>query len=393
MQNAFNECNRSTYLHRLHSVLPELEAWVRWCYCCAGELRFGPHQIKSSAGVQQGDPLGPLLFSLVLLDLLDQVGQIEGLRLSVWYLDDDTFVGPRSSMVSLIDRFQQLGPTLDLHLNLSKCENFWPSGDQSFPEFPPEKCVIYPSLILGSEEFTEAYVLNKADKVLAMQDHLDDLQDPQVELHLLRSCLGLCKVIFLLRTLPPGSAPEAFKRFDAGLRRSLERITNSSLDDPAWQQASLPISMVGLGLREASAAALPAFVGSRNSTLELALHLLGADPVDPGDSDYLPSGEESQAREQLCLILPDLHSASQRSIQRALDSLSFTSLKASLCLRDQARLNTIASPSAGAWLRALPNPLLGLAMPQQEFCMAIRLWLGTKLFPSPPSPSAAPAGK
>ena len=127
---------------------------------------------------------------------------------------------------------------------------------------------------------------------------------------------------------------------------------------------------------------------------ELALHLLGADPDDPVVSDYIPSSEESQAREQLRLILPDLlHPASQCSIQRALDSLSFTSLKASLCLRDQARLNTIASPHAGAWLQALPNPLLGLAMPQQEFCGAIRLWLGVKLFPSPPSPSAAPAGK
>ena len=155
-----------------------------------------------------------------------------------------------------------------------------------------------------------------------------------------------CSALSLL-DLPP----EAFKRFDAGLRRSLERITNSSLDDLAWQQASLHINMGGLGLRQASASALPAFVGSRSSTRELALHLLGADPDDPVESDYIPSGEESQAREQLRLILPDLlHPASQRSIQRALDSLSFTSLEASLCLRDQARLNTIASPHAGAWL-------------------------------------------
>ena len=170
MQNALNECNRSTFLHRLHSVLPELEAWVRWCYCCAGELHFGPHQLRFSAGVQQGDPLCPPLFSLVLLDLLDQVGQIEGLRFSVWYLDDGTFIGPRSSMVSLVDSFQQLGSTLGLHLNLSKCEIFWPTGDQSFPEFPPEMCRLsisdggvdlLGSPILGSEDFTEAYVLNK----------------------------------------------------------------------------------------------------------------------------------------------------------------------------------------------------------------------------------------
>ena len=83
--------------------------------------------------------------------------------------------------------------------------------------------------------------------------------------------------------------------------------------------------MGGLGLRQASASALPAFVGSRNSTRELALHLLGADPDDDVESDYFPSGEESQAREQLHLILPDLlHLASQRSIQRALDSLTLT---------------------------------------------------------------------
>ena len=145
-------------------------------------------------------------------------------------------------------------------------------------------------------------------------------------------------------------------------------------------------------LSEASAAALPAFVGSRNST-ELALHLLGADPVDPGDSDYLPSGEESQAREQLCLILPDLlHSASQRSIQRVLDSLSFTSLKASLCLRDQARLNTIASPYAGAWLRALPNLFLASPCPSRSSA-----WLsGCGLASSsslPPQSLRCPCGK
>ena len=62
MTNAFNECSRTSFLSRCHSDLPELFAWVQWCYCCAGELHFGPHRILSTTGVQQGDPLDPLLF-------------------------------------------------------------------------------------------------------------------------------------------------------------------------------------------------------------------------------------------------------------------------------------------------------------------------------------------
>ena len=102
-----------------------------------------------------------------------------------------------------------------------------------------------------------------------MQAYLGDLDDPQVELHLLWSCLSQCKLNYLLQTLPPGSALEAFKQFDMGLHHSLESITRSSLDDAAWQQAALPIRLGGLVLREAIASAPAAFLGSRNTTREL----------------------------------------------------------------------------------------------------------------------------
>jgi len=53
-------------------------------------------------------------------------------------LDDGTFVGNQSSLQTLLSHFVSRGPEFGLHLNLSKCEIFWPTGDASFPDFPPD---------------------------------------------------------------------------------------------------------------------------------------------------------------------------------------------------------------------------------------------------------------
>ena len=147
MTNAFNECSRTSFLSRCHSDLPELFAWVQWCYCCAGELSFGPHRILSTTGVQQGDPLGPLLFSLVLLDFLSHCQASDGLCFQLWYLDDGILVGTPSALSSFLDVLQHQSPFYGLYPNLSKCEVFWPSGDQSFVDFPPAvKRVVLPEV-------------------------------------------------------------------------------------------------------------------------------------------------------------------------------------------------------------------------------------------------------
>ena len=281
--NAFNECQRSTFLRRVQRDFPEIFAWCQWCYHCAGELRFGNISIKSTTGVQQGDPLGPLLFSLVVLDVLDSIGQTPGLTLQLWYLDDGTFVGSRTAVSSLLNKLSLVGPSHGLLLNMNKCEVFWPTGDASFPEFPAEIQRIQNSAeglellgspVYGSDRFFDTFLAKRIDKVRCLQDLLPDLKDPQIELHLLRSCMGVCKINHLLRTVPSNRVEKQLVRFDYNIRSCLETISLSSISDVSWAQATLPIRLGGLGLRSAERSSTAAFIGSCNGTRLLSAQLL-----------------------------------------------------------------------------------------------------------------------
>ena len=130
MFNAFNNCFRDSFLLHLRKELSEIYSWALWCYHSKGGLRFGSHRLQSSGGVQQGDPLGPLLFSLVALELMDDIGSAGKVLLQLWYLDDGTFIGPRLAIAQLFHLLQSRGPSFGFLLNPTECEVFWPSGDQ-----------------------------------------------------------------------------------------------------------------------------------------------------------------------------------------------------------------------------------------------------------------------
>ena len=138
MANAFNNCDRSSFLNRLLKEMPDLVPWVQW-YTSAGELGFGSHRILSTAEAQQGDPLGPARFPLVILQLLDDIGPLSGMQLNLWHLDDEALDGSRHEVCQLLNSMLEKGPSVGLKLNLGKHEIFWPTGDQMFSELPTAK--------------------------------------------------------------------------------------------------------------------------------------------------------------------------------------------------------------------------------------------------------------
>ena len=185
--------------------MPSLSSWMESCYSCQPILRLGQHTILSCSGVQQGDPLGPLGFALTLHPIVKRIQeQVPGLTLNSWYLDDGTLVGFPDQLVAALNIIEQDGPALGLNLNRSKSLLFIPEEDDaSLSPLPSDIPVIRQGFSLlgcpiGPPTFCEDVFLRRVSKIKASLDSLHDLDDSQLETALLRSCLALPKVSYVL---------------------------------------------------------------------------------------------------------------------------------------------------------------------------------------------------
>ena len=76
-----------------------MAAWVECCYGAQTILHLGDHIILSRCGVQQGDLLGPLAFTLAIHPIVEKFKrEVLGLQLNTWYLDDGTICGSASDL-------------------------------------------------------------------------------------------------------------------------------------------------------------------------------------------------------------------------------------------------------------------------------------------------------
>ena len=108
MSNAFNAVSRQAVLDECATFFPELLPWVSWCY--------GSH----SWLWHQGDPLGPMLYALVLHKLVTSIDADDDcfhllLEAQCRYLDDCALAGEMSAVLRALQLIEELGPLRALH--------------------------------------------------------------------------------------------------------------------------------------------------------------------------------------------------------------------------------------------------------------------------------------
>jgi len=273
--NAFNSLRRDSMLEAVVTHLPELFLFVALAYGNPSCLTFGPYSISSEEGIQQGDPLGPLLFCITLIDVL-----APSKCLILCGLPGRITLG--DSVDSLITEAHDLkirAHSVGLTLNESKCEviglsatshQVWTSSGRQIPECAPEKAVLlgspfYDVGVTAALELQRASLVRATNRLQFMSSH--------EALYLLKSSLAMPRLLHLLRSTDCAASTKSFK-FDMDLRNALSAISNTSLEDTAWSQAVLPVRWGGLGLRSIATLASSALLASSSAVRGLVHSVL-----------------------------------------------------------------------------------------------------------------------
>ena len=383
-ENAFNLVSRDAIFSRVRAICPSISAWVEYCYKKPGKLWFGGYDFFSAAGVQQGDPLGPLLFAIVLHSLvLELKEEFSDMKLNFWFLDDGTLVGNHEDLRGAINLFKQKGPALGLHLNLKKCELWWPSVNLAqWDLYPPEiirnvqdGCELLGSA-LGSASHANLLVMKRVLKIQSITEKLLEIMDPQIELALLRSCIGLPKINFALRTVHPFFIADSLSLFDETIRAAIDKIVGGGLTPEAHVQSQLPIFMGGLGIPSASMLAPAAFIGSLAqsiaflNTLDSSCSLIRKDHevVLANVNSFLELPEDTP----LNMNLLSLFKHPQKQLSCMFDKKCFNITLSQSSTRRKRILMGSSMDNAGDYLNAVPIPALQLSMTPSEFQSSTR---------------------
>jgi hypothetical protein len=374
--NAFNSLHRDVMLSAIYSALPELYSYCSSAYGNSSVLHFGTFTILSEEGAQQGDPLGPLLFCTAIQPLIAGLSS----DLTLGYLDDLTLGGPEQVVARDVDRIKQVGGSMGLHLNDAKCEVILHpnSTDSVFSQFVP--VTLDNATLLGAPLFQGSGLditwSNYCSDLSRAIDRLTVIAAHDA-LILLKACFSAPKVQYILRSSPSMDHP-GLAVFDNLLRDGLERITNSSLSNAQYLQASLPIKDGGLGVRRVASLALPCFLASAASTLSLQERILESAYLqpDPYIDSYLASWSAVSGNSP-----PSAPFCHQQS---SWDRPGIEKDKADLWLSftnpvDQARFLAVSARHSGDWLHALPIKSCGLRLDDEAVRVAVGLRLGVRI--------------
>ena len=280
-RNALNTIRRDVVIRKVESIVPQALPLVWQSYSEASFLFHGSDTLMSEEGVQQGDPLGPTLFSLAIQDIVERCQS----EYNVWYLDDGTIAGEYETVLEDFKMIMSAERETGVSISPAKCELIiideanerHGAITEEFRRIAPQIDIVDKAdlRMLGAPVLPSAIDKVLEEKLLELRRMTERLKeiDAHDGLFLLRHCFAIPKLMYFLRASPCYKS-DVLQLYDEEIKSSLERIINTKLTGDGWKQSSLPVKDGGLGIRSATDLSLPAFIASTHATNMTVLNTL-----------------------------------------------------------------------------------------------------------------------
>jgi hypothetical protein len=369
-KNAFNCVRRDVFLRQVRHLCPEIFNFITSGYEKDSILSFNGKTILSQEGAQQGDPIGPMLFCLAIQPIINKIT----CALNVWYLDDGTIGDSLDNVLTTFEMIVEESKAIGLEVNTGKCELYvgenCPMQAISRSEIKILKTdELY---LLGSSlnlETTKLLLLNKSRDLETIFQKISILPC-HYSLHVLKNCYSAPKLIYLLRTAPCFKE-NILANIDSIIQKATSDFGNINITNSALEQAMLPSRIGGLGIRNASELAIPAYLSSVVSAESLASSI---NPLFRRGTHFEEGLLTWQTRTQK---EGPSDATKQKSWDNELVKIKHQGiLDVETDVYHQKRLQSVQSKNASDWLNALPSKNLGTYLSDEEIRPALCLRLG-----------------
>ena len=260
--NAFNTVDRNLMISLAAKDCPELTNLTWWLYKLQPWL-ITPRGdvIRSSTGAQQGCRLSNPLFALTMQFIAGRLKGIKDLRKPLFFWDDTALIGTPEALARATKVLMDCADETGLRLKWRKCHlHALPNTiarcrTLQFPKamtLHHDFNMTYLQAPIGDDQFVRRWLQKKLQKLNQIVSLVSEMPHKHEAATLLKSSAAVCRVVYLMRILPPPQISAFVSQFDATLRRGFEKILGTPMDDLQWEIAKLPPKYGGMGWKTGS---------------------------------------------------------------------------------------------------------------------------------------------
>ena len=281
--NAFNTVDRKLMILLTAKDCPELANLTWWLYKMEPQLVTSRGDIiRSSSGTQQGCRLSNPLFALTMQYIGEKLQGIKGLRKTLFYWDDTALVGTPKALAQATKVLNDLAAETGLRLKWSKCHlHGLPATIDRCTSLPfPIEITLhnnfnmeYLKAPIGDHKYVKDWLEKKLSQLDTIVALLAQMPHKHEAATLLKSTSAVCRVVYLMRILPPSQINDFMRHFDAIVRSGFEKILGIPINDLWWEIAKLPTKYGGMGWKTGSHTYGAHFIASLAKTSESACRI------------------------------------------------------------------------------------------------------------------------